>query len=120
MSIIKYMLVGVANTAVGLTIIYLLMLADVSMYAANFFGYAVGICFSFCLNKLWTFQSRQRVSQAFPKFLLVTAVAYLANILAVWLSSSSGADRYVSQAVGIIPYFLVGFLGSKIYAFKAR
>src|SRR5207244_4508227 len=75
---IKFVVVGVGNTLLGLTIIYALKgLAGASDVAANVVGYLVGASVSFSLNKTWTFGHRGRVGPALWRFLLVLAAAYM-------------------------------------------
>lgn len=111
---------GAANTLVGLSVIYaakwFLGLGDV---LANFVGYAVGIGLSFVLNKHWTFRHRGSNLSALVRFLVVTCVAYVSN-LAVVLTCTRGyqVNSYVAQAVGIVPYIAVGYLGSRFFAFS--
>ncbi len=52
---IKFGLVGVGNTAFGLTVIYLCKAAGMADVPANVAGYACGLILSFQLNKAWTF-----------------------------------------------------------------
>ena len=118
----RFLSVGVANTVVGLLVIYaakwLLRLGDV---AANALGYAVGLGLSFALNSRWTFAYQGPYLPALAKFAVVVAVAYAMNLLTVL-----GAIRffdvnaYIAQALGIVPYTLTTFLASKYLVFRRR
>jgi putative flippase GtrA len=115
---IRYVIVGGANTLAGLLIIYackwFLGLGDLS---ANLVGYLSGFLLSFLLNKQWTFAFAGDTLPALLRFLFVTVVAYLANIAAVLLLVDVGVDSYVAQAAGIIPYTILGYLGSRFFVF---
>jgi putative flippase GtrA len=88
---------------------------------ANAIGYAIGIVHSYALNKRWTFKSRDHVVSSFFRFLLVLAVAYAANLATVLvLTSHFDLNPYIAQALGIIPYTTIGFLGSRSFAFRTR
>lgn len=115
----RFISVGALNTLIGLSVIYaakaLLGMGDVP---ANLLGYGVGLCISFVLNGLWTFNYRGPRGPALSRFLLITAVAYGMNLLAVVAAIELlGVNDYVAQALGIAPYTLTSYLGSKYFAF---
>lgn len=118
--LIRYLCVGVANTCVGLGVIYAAMyFLRLGTVQANALGYAVGITCSFALNRSWSFASRGPVLHEFARFLVVVAIAYLVNLGTVTaLVRCFGIDRYLAQCLGILPYTAVGFLGSRHFAFR--
>lgn len=119
-SAIRYLLVGGANTLVGLLAIYackwLLGLNDLR---ANLIGYGAGIALSFALNKRWTFQFAGSTLPALVRFLFVLALAYLANLATVMCLIGCGTNGYLAQAIGIVPYTVLGYLGSRLFAFSS-
>lgn len=118
----RFLSVGVANTVVGLLVIYLakwfLHLGDV---AANAFGYSVGLLLSFTLNSRWTFSYKGPNLPALVKFVFVTLAAYGMNLATV-LSAITyfGLNGYVAQAMGIVPYTLTSYLASKYLVFRSQ
>ncbi len=122
MTLIRYLLVGVVNTLVGLGTIYLAMyFLQMGVASSNAFGYAVGIVVSFILNKKWTFNSDDHAVYSFLRYLLVLLVAYVANLETVLFANSHfDLNPYLSQALGIFPYTAIGFLGSRYFAFRER
>ena len=122
MTLIRYLLVGVVNTLVGLGTIYLAMyFLQMNLAYSNAFGYAVGIMVSFILNKKWTFDNQDHVGYSFLRYLLVLFVAYVVNLATVLFADSHfDLNPYLSQALGIIPYTTIGFLGSRYFAFRER
>jgi putative flippase GtrA len=120
-SLLRYLLVGCVNTAVGLGLIYLCMYAlGMRNVSANLIGYSVGVLVSFLLNKSWTFAHEGRSLPALGRFLVVLLVAYGANLLTVLLLADRwGFNRYVAQATGVIPYTVIGYLGSRWFAFRS-
>jgi glycosyltransferase involved in cell wall biosynthesis len=85
---------------------------------ANAFGYTVGILLGFLLNKRWTFRSEGRMVPSFLRYLFVLAVAYAANLATVILIGEHfNINPYLDQALGIVPYTAIGFLGSRYFAF---
>ncbi len=121
MELVRYLIVGVLNTIIGLGSIYGGMyFLQLNIVHANAFGYVIGILFSFYLNKRWTFKSNGHVVYSFLRFILVLGVAYIANLYTVlFLNSSYNVNPYLAQAAGIIPYTAIGFLGSRYFAFFA-
>lgn len=119
-SVIRFGLVGLLNTFAGLAIIYAakgwLGAGDVQ---ANATGYGAGMLLSFGLNRHWTFGHRGASIPAFLRFLGVLAIAYLSNLLTVLSALSLGVDGYAAQALGVIPYTVVAYYGSKHVVFVA-
>lgn len=114
----KYALVGVLNTAVGLSIIYACMAGGLGDITSNAIGYGIGIMVSYAMNSRWTFEHTGRDAPALLRFLVVVGVAYSANIVALLLARDGlGLNSHVAQLFGIGAYVLVGFIGSRRYAF---
>jgi len=118
---LRFLVVGVLNTLIGLLAIYLgkwwLGLGDV---LANLFGYAIGLCFSFVVNRSWTFDHSGAVVPALMRFVVVFGIAYALNLATVLAAIRVfGINAYIAQALGIVPYTLFFFLGSRYYAFRA-
>lgn len=118
--LLRFLLVGLANTAVGLGSIWALIgLAGWNDVPANATGYAVGLTCSFLLNRRWTFAHRGPVWPALWRFLLVFGVAYAANLACMFtLRDALGMDRYLAHAVATVPYTLLFFVGSRLFAFR--
>lgn len=118
-SLIKFALTGVLNTLVGLGIIYglkwFLAMPDTP---ANVLGYAVGLLFSYQVNSRWTFQYRERLLPVLPRYLLVMLLAYVCNLACLHLALALGVDSYLAQALTVLPYAAVGYLGMRFWVFK--
>jgi glycosyltransferase involved in cell wall biosynthesis len=51
----------------------------------------------------------------------VLAVAYVANLVTVLKTNSNfDLNPYIAQALGVIPYTVIGFLGSRYFAFRTQ
>ena len=98
MTLIRYLLVGVVNTLVGLGIIYLAMyFLQMDVASSNAFGYAIGIMVSFALNKKWTFDNQDHIVYSFLRYLLVLLVAYVTNLATVlFVNSHFDLNLYLS------------------------
>jgi putative flippase GtrA len=119
---IRYLVVGGGNTVFGLLIIYLLKwIGGFGDVIANMIGYTCGIVASFAFNATWTFAYKGSILPALVKFVIVLLVAYLSNLIAVVTAISVfDVNAYVAQGLGIVPYTVVGYLGSRFFAFGRR
>jgi putative flippase GtrA len=119
--VLRYLMVGVVNTVIGLSIIFALMHLGVADVAANAAGYAIGLCVSFVLNGRWTFGAATLDAGRLLRFLLVVGVAYLANLAALVVARDAlGWGSHLGQLAGAVTYTAVGFVGSRWFAFAAR
>jgi putative flippase GtrA len=117
----RFVSVGLANTLVGLAVIYAAKgFFDVGDVAANVLGYSVGLLLSFALNSRWTFAYRGPHLSALAKFLFVALVAYATNLLTVLVAIHYfDLNGYVAQATGVVPYTLITYLASKYLVFRS-
>ena len=116
---IRFGMVGLVNTAIGLAAIYAIMFfLGGNAATANAIGYAVGLTFSFVLNRSWTFGSDQPFFHLLPKFLLIVTISYLLNLSAVLAAISYGFfNPYLAQALGVAVYTGCVFLGCRRFVF---
>jgi putative flippase GtrA len=117
---VRYLIVGGSNTVFGLSIIYLLKwIGGFGDVTANIIGYACGLVASFAFNAKWTFAYKGSTLPALTKFVIVLVAAYLSNLIAVVTAISVfDVNGYVAQGLGIVPYTVVGYLGSRFFAFR--
>jgi putative flippase GtrA len=118
--LLRFSLVGIVNTAIGLICIwstmYFLALNEV---AANLCGYVVALGVSFALNRTWTFGHSGPVAASLPRWLGLAALAYVANLaIVVTAHRLFGIDAYLAQPLGICGYTLTMFLGAKFLVFR--
>jgi len=114
------MSVGVFNLLVGMFTIYVaITFLQWSNFWSNILGYAVGLTVSYILNSRFTFKYQGHWKRALPKFALVFVVAYLANIVVVMgLIHYTAISDYYAHWLGIPPYTILFYLGSRFFAFK--
>ena len=120
-TLIKYLIIGVLNTIVGFGL-FLLMWQGLSQELSNIIGYAVGICFSFVMNKIFTFKSKQTSKTAnlkeFLKFVSSMLIAWILNFITLKICLNLGVNPYISQIIAGAIYTITGYLLSKIWVFK--
>jgi putative flippase GtrA len=118
--LLRFLLTGLANSAVGWAVIFGGLWAGMSGLAANAAGYAVGLVVSFTLNRQFVFGARGAVSLGeVARFLAAFAVAYGANV-AVLLAAQNvlGADSALAQLPAIAAYVAIFFLLSQFLVFR--
>lgn len=118
----KYSIVGIFNTAIGLTVIYFFFnVLKFNYVVANIFGYACGLGNSFVWNKKWTFKSSQHYSKEIVPFLIVFGISYAANLLAVIISVEFiKIHPNIAQILGIAAYSSTNFLINRYWTFSKR
>jgi putative flippase GtrA len=120
-SAVRFCLVGLVNTAVGLGLIYackfLLGFADIP---ANAVGYIIGLMVSFTLNSRWTFRYDGPVWPAVLRFVLTFVISYAANIVTVlFLIDGMGVNAYLAHAIAVVPYTTTFYLLSRFMVFAS-
>lgn len=119
---VRFGLVGLVNTVIGLAAIYALMyFVGVGPALANALGYAIGLAVGFALNRSWTFKSKQSAVHLLPRYLNVAAASYLLNLCVVMAATSQFAvNAYLAQLMGIGIYTISMFLGCRRFVFETR
>jgi putative flippase GtrA len=123
-TLIRFGLVGVLNTAVGLTVIEGLDLGlHLEPHLANAGGYAVGMGIGFALNRGFVFRNDGHIGRTGAKYLAAVAVAFIANqtVLAgaLHLYSGMALGRLAAQITAMASYTLLLFAICRAWVFKA-
>lgn len=120
--LLRYGAVGILNMMVGFSVIAAAMAVfGLNDVAANAFGYGIGLCVSYSLNRAWTFEHTAAVGRSLWRFAAVTGLAYGCNLAVVLaVHRRFEGNVYLAQLCGILIYAVLGFLGSKYFAFGAR
>lgn len=114
---LRFVAVGLANTATGLGLIYAGRALGMGEVAANACGYALGGLLSFALNRQWTFDHRGAWLASATKFLLVVLAAWLTNLATLLELMRWGIAAAFAQAIAVVPYTLVSFVGCRQWVF---
>lgn len=118
--LIKYSVVGLFNTTIGLAVIFLFYnIFHVNYIVSNIFGYLAGLINSFIWNKRWTFHSEKHYSKEIFPFLIVFALSFLLNLIVVVLSVELlQINPNIAQILGITAYSLCNFFINKYWTFS--
>ncbi|MCG7392681.1 GtrA family protein [Microvirga sp. ACRRW] len=122
MQLIRFILVGVLNTAVGFSfIIGAMQLLHLDYRLANALGYAAGCIVGFLLNRTWTFQFSGAWWSSAARWFAVVAVCYLLNLATViFIREVFLVDTILAQACGVLVYTAASFVGGKFFAFRSH
>ena len=116
----RFLAVGMVNTLIGLTTIFVCLRLGAGDIAANAIGYGFGLVFNFFSNRSWTFGHRGPLWPVAWRFVLVFAFAYASNLLTTMaFLTSLGKDSFLAHVAGIVPYTILFFLGSRFFVFKS-
>lgn len=69
---LRFVTIGGINTAIDVTILFLLVNLGISIFFSNMISTSVALMFSFFANKKFTFRNSDSNSRQFPTFLLIT------------------------------------------------
>lgn len=115
---IRFGIVGILNTAIGLgTVLLLQDVMGVNPYLANPIGYTLGLINSFIWNKLWTFKSKRDFQKELLPFITVFAVTFALQYGVFAFLFKHGLDQTLSQIAANICYTVTGFVGNRYYTF---
>lgn len=123
---VRFILVGVLNTAVDLVAFYLLsLIPGMPEVAAKTISYMLGICNSFLWNKYWTFSAARsaRGWREFGVFVAVNLPPLLVNVivfrlLGIWYQSGEWYVRLGKAFAAAVVAVIWNFLGSRYLAFR--
>ncbi|KYJ85468.1 GtrA family protein [Sulfurovum riftiae] len=114
---VTYNIVGIVNTLVGFSVIFLLMFVGVGPTLSNAIGYAIGSVLSYYLNKKYTFRSLGDSKTQALKFFMVLGLSYALNFVTLqWLLGF--VNPYIAQFFSALVYTLSSFLLAKYIVFK--
>lgn len=114
---VKYNTVGIVNTLLGFSIIFILMFLGVSPMISNAVGYGIGAIFSYYLNSKYTFQDTPHSYIRMFKFFMILSLSYLLNFLVLqWLLPF--LNPYIAQFISAVVYTLSSFFFMKFFVFR--
>lgn len=125
-SLVRFGLVGVLNTVVGTTIMFVLYnKLHCTYWQSSFANYFFGSILSFFLNKYFTFRSKQRSWREVVRFVINIAVCYLlaygiSKPLMLWLLADRSKQfrENVAMLGGMVLFVALNYLGQRFFAFR--
>ena len=126
--LLKFILVGIANTLFSAAIMFLLYnLAHFGYWGSSAISYILGSVLSFVLNKNFTFQNRDSVLKTGLKFALNVAICYMiaysfAKPAVMWVLSSFSLSQNITDQIsmlfGMCLFTGLNYIGQRFFAFK--
>lgn len=90
----------------------------VSDIVANLMGYLAANLQSYILNKIWTFQNKDKIERTFLLYLFVILIAYLINVLTLlFILYYLNMNSYFAHGVAGLAYGVTAFLGMRYWVF---
>lgn len=129
-SFVRFLLVGVINTIIGLSIMYLFLnFFHFSYWISTFVGNTIGAVVSFYLNKSFTFKNREGYLWSSIKFIIVILSCYfLAYVLGLELVTfllkqleyrNDLVEKNVAILFGTGLYTILNYIGQRYFVFRS-
>ncbi len=119
---IKFAIVGVTNTLIHLSILYVLTeFFSVWYILSSFLAFLVAVTNSFIFNTLWTFKKdiKHKTTTRYGKFFIVSVITALLNLFFLYVFTEYiGLWYMLSQLVAIVLTLMMNFIGNKFWTFK--
>ncbi|MBV7505771.1 GtrA family protein [Bacillus sp. sid0103] len=128
---VRFIMVGMVNTMVGLSVMYLLLHGPgLSYWMSTFLGNSVGACVSFFLNRRFTFRSDVSVLNGLLRFVMVILICYFISYtmgenLVQWLlvnndTITSRVKTDLAVLISTFLYTMLNYLSQKLIVFHKR
>ena len=122
----KFILVGVANTLVGTGIMFVFYnVFHFSYWISSASNYIFGSIFSYVLNRLFTFESKNKAAKTLPKFVINITLCYLiaygvAKPLVAYVLSefAQNIQENVAMLSGMCLFVVLNYIGQRFFVFK--
>lgn len=124
-TLIRYILIGVLNTIIGISVILLLLeVFNLSYWSSTFIGNSVGAGASYFLNRNFTFKSNVENKKGMLLFTIVLLVSYFIaypigyHFLFESIFQSNLIGKELSVLLSACLYTLINYLGQKYITFR--
>lgn len=127
-SFYRFLIVGVINTIVGTSIMFIAYNGlGISYWGSTFLNYFIGSIVSYFLNKYYTFKQKQKSYREIILFVINIACCYfVAYYLAIRIVElllvdySSTVISNVSMAVGMCLFVVLNYIGQRLFVFTSN
>jgi putative flippase GtrA len=120
--LVKFCVVGSTGYVVNLAVYTLLLHAFGMHYIpAAVCSFLVAVTNNYEWNRHWTFRTeRGHYAYQGMRFLVVSTLALVANLIVLKLLVDAGLDKVGAQAIAIVLVTPVNFVGNKLWSFGSR
>lgn len=124
----KFILVGVINTAVGTTVMFLCYNAlHLNYWVSSAMNYVIGSIVSYFLNKNYTFQYKKQSWKTVAKFIINISVCYLIAygvakpaVAYILKEQSIAVQENGAMLAGMCLFVLLNYLGQRFFTFNDK
>ncbi len=113
----RFLLVGAANTVLGLGVVFLFGLFT-NEYLANLLGFIIVVPVSFITHRNLSFRHSGRVRTAFLRYVPTVAFGYSVNLVVLTGGLAARLNSYAVQAAAITCYVAATYLLSRFLVFR--
>jgi len=118
----KFCAVGASGYIVNL-VVYVALLdgANLDYRVAATGSFLVAVTNNYLWNRLWTFRrDRGHFAHQGLRFLVVSVIVYVGNLVILFVLVELGAGKIVAQAIAIVLVTPANFIGNKLWSFRRR
>ncbi|MHB8699238.1 MAG: GtrA family protein [Sulfuricaulis sp.] len=113
----RFLLVGAANTVLGLGVIVFFRLFT-SDYLANLIGFVLVVPVSFFTHRNVSFRHTGRLVKTFLRYLPTVAFGYSVNLIVLTCGMAARLNPYAVQVAAITMYVAATYLISRYFVFR--
>ncbi|KRM95522.1 GtrA containing transmembrane protein [Liquorilactobacillus aquaticus DSM 21051] len=125
-TMLKFIVVGIANTIFGMAIMFLFYnLFHFNYWISSASNYIFGSILSYFLNKYFTFQNKSKDKRIIVRFVINITICYLVAygvaqpvIKVLFSSFPQGTQDNIAMLAGTILFVGLNYLGQRFWAFK--
>ena len=119
MQLVRFLVVGTSGYVVNLAIFSIALLLGAHYILAAIIAFIVAWMNNFMLNRYWTFRAHAEamVGQG-ARYLAVSVVALIANLIILQLLVDAGLGETLSQAIAIVLVTPLSYLLSRRWSFR--
>jgi putative flippase GtrA len=119
MNFLKYIWVGLLNTAIGYTVfLFLVGYLNITPEFANFMGYIFVLTIAYTLNKIYVFRGSAVAQNPMLKFILCFILSFLINhCVLIFFYRFMGFAAEISQIPAMICYTVVFYFLNRRFVF---
>ena len=114
---LSYNAIGIINTFIGFSLIFILMYLGMSAEKSNAIGYGIGAIVSYFLNSKYTFKQQGYSPIHMVKFFAILVIAYMLNVIVLQILLPV-MNAYIAQIFSAIVYTISAFILAKYVVFK--
>ena len=118
---VRFCITGGLNTAVDFLVFFLLRyLTGIGPYLGQVISYSAGILNSYCINRRWTFETKNRFfSREMVRFLAVNLVVLGVSVASMWLLTGQfGWNTWVAKIATTALTMVLGFVLNRLVVFR--